>query len=271
MNNKNLNNNVKLLIKKPMKTFITKLLLMMGILCCFYGCSSDESIDSRNVDLNDLIMDENIGEEWNGTGVPSWLSNRFFNFVNEETEWLIESYWGVTQCNVYKFNYKNNLLLVLDYNRFGHRNTYYNTSGKLCFTKDGRRVKFDDIKSGFENAAELVWTNKLGSKGQTIEVADSKLTNASSLSWLQQVINQTCENVKEPDQVLSKIAYGYANDGTNTYIVLDYDYFDKNNLGNGEISVRNVYTTNGEKIDTPKNLKTEELCTQRIIDFWASH
>lgn len=68
----------------------------------------------------------------------------------------MESYWETTLCRAYKFNYKDNLLLVLKYNRFSYRGTYYNTEGTLCFTKDGRRVKFNDTKDSFEKEPDQI-------------------------------------------------------------------------------------------------------------------
>ena len=255
-----------------MKKIFIKLMFVVGILSFACGCSSDtdENIESRSIDINELVLDENTGDKWNGTGLPSWLKDRFSNYVIKETHWGAESYSGVTLCNVYKHHYEDNLLLVLHYERFGYRGTsYYNESNTLCFTDDGRRVKFEGIKEKFDEKAEPIYTNELGSKEYRIKVEDSALSNVKSLGWLQEVINQICEKVKEPEQVLNKVAFGYAHSDTETYVVVDYEYFDKSNLADGEIRVYNVYTTDGKKIEISKKLKTEELCEQRITSLWA--
>lgn len=250
-----------------MKTFSFKFFMIMGLLSLAYGCSSDENVNMNDTKFEELIMDDNIGETWNGSGLPSWFYNRVFNYVNEETEWFVESYRGTTLYNAYKLNYKNNLLLLLNYDRFGYRSTYYAESGTVCFTNDGRKVNYAEIKDKLKGEAELVWTNELGSGEYAVKVADANLDNVSSLNWLQQVVDRICQDIKEPEQVLCKLAFGYAYDEAKTYVVVDYKYFDKNCLENGQVGVRNVYTLDGKMIEMPNNLKIEKLCVQRITDI----
>lgn len=240
-----------------MKTYLFKILFLLGTLSFVCGCSSDD---------NGFILDNNIGEKWDGLGLPSWLKERYIDFGFYEREWMIESYYAPELFRVYKFAYEGNLLLALTYNRFGHReNYYYYESGTLCYTDDGRRVKFEKVKDSFEKSAVLLWTNEMDGEN-TPQVSDFKLGNTNSLGWLQEVIDKVCKNIQEPDQVLFRVTCGYAYSNSNTYIVLDYEYFDKNNLVNGTQIIRNVYTLDGEKINIPE-LNEEDLCTQRITDI----
>lgn len=238
-----------------MKTYLFKILFLMGTLSFVCGCSSDD---------NGFILDNNIGEKWDGVGLPSWLKERYIDFGFYEKEWMIESYYAPELFRVYKFAYEGNLLLALTYNRFGHReNYYYYESGTLCYTDDGRRVKFEKVKDSFEKSAVLLWTNEMDGEN-TPQVSDFKLGNTNSLGWLQEVIDKVCKDIQEPDQVLFRVTCGYAY--SNTYIVLDYEYFDKDNLVNGTQIIRNVYTLDGEKINIPE-LNEEDLSTQRITDI----
>lgn len=240
-----------------MKTHLFKILFLLGTLSFVCGCSSDD---------NGFILDNNIGEKWDGVGLPSWLKERYIDFGFYEREWMIESYYAPELFRVYKFAYEGNLLLALTYNRFGHReNYYYYESGTLCYTDDGRRVKFEKVKDSFEKSAVLLWTNEMDGEN-TPQVSDFKLGNTNSLGWLQEVIDKVCKNIQEPDQVLFRVTCGYAYSNSNTYIVLDYEYFDKDNLVNGTQIIRNVYTLDGEKINIPE-LNEEDLCTQRITDI----
>lgn len=237
-----------------MKTYLFKILFLLGTLSFVCGCSSDD---------NGFILDNNIGEKWDGVGLPSWLKERYIDFGLYEREWMIESYYAPELFRVYKFAYEGNLLLALTYNRFGHReNYYYYESGTLCYTDDGRRVKFEKVKDSFEKSAVLLWTNEMDGEN-TPQVSDFKLGNTNSLGWLQEVIDKVCKNIQEPDQVLFRVTCGYAYSNNNTYIVLDYEYFDKDNLVNGTQIIRNVYTLDGEKINIPE-LNEKDLCTQRI-------
>lgn len=240
-----------------MKTYLFKILFLLGTLSFVCGCSSDD---------NGFILDNNIGEKWDGVGLPSWLKERYIDFGLYEREWMIESYYAPELFRVYKFAYEGNLLLALTYNRFGHReNYYYYESGTLCYTDDGRRVKFEKVKDSFEKSAVLLWTNEMDGEN-TPQVSDFKLGNTNSLGWLQEVIDKVCKNIQEPDQVLFRVTCGYAYSNNNTYIVLDYEYFDKDNLVNGTQIIRNVYTLDGEKINIPE-LNEKDLCTQRITDI----
>lgn len=240
-----------------MKTYLFKILFLLGTLSFVCGCSSDD---------NGFILDNNIGEKWDGVGLPSWLKERYIDFGLYEREWVIESYYAPELFRVYKFAYEGNLLLALTYNRFGHReNYYYYESGTLCYTDDGRRVKFEKVKDSFEKSAVLLWTNEMDGEN-TPQVSDFKLGNTNSLGWLQEVIDKVCKDIQEPDQVLFRVTCGYADSNNNTYIVLDYEYFDKDNLVNGPQIIRNVYTLDGEKINIPE-LNEKDLCTQRITDI----
>lgn len=247
-----------------MKTYLINFLLLLGILSSISGCSSDDT------DLSDLILDNNIGEKWDGVGMPSWLKERYLTFVLQETEWMVESYEAPTLCNIYKFSYMGNTLVALSYKRFSLRQSFHYESGTICYTDDGRRVKFENLKDSFEKSAILMGTNGLGGKN-TPKVADYELENIDSLGWLQEAIDKVCEDIQQPDQLLCRVACGYAHNDTDTYIVLDYEYFNKENLNNGPQKVRNVYTKNGEKINIPDDLevKEEDLRSQGITDIVA--
>lgn len=245
-----------------MKTYLFRILFLLGTLSFVCGCSSDDNAGS---DFNGFILDNNIGEKWDGVGLPSWLKERYIDFGLYEREWMIESYSTHALFRVYKFAYKGNLLLALTYNRLGLRDNYYYESGTLCYTDDGRRVKFEKVKDSFEKSAILLWTNEMDGEN-TPQVSDFKLGNTNSLGWLQEVIDKVCKDIQEPDQVLYQVTCGYADSNNNTYIVLDYEYFDKDNLVNGTQIIRNVYTLDGEKINIPE-LNEKDLCTQRITDI----
>lgn len=90
---------------------------------------------------------------------------------------MIESYYAPELFRVYKFAYEDNLLLALTYNRFGHReNYYYYESETLCYTDDGRRVKFEKVKDSFEKSAILLWTNEMdGEKINIPELSEEDL------------------------------------------------------------------------------------------------
>lgn len=250
-----------------MKTYLFRILFLLGTLSFVCGCSSDDNAGS---DFNGFILDNNIGEKWDGVGLPSWLKERYIDFELYETEWAIESYYAPELFRVYKFAYEGNLLLALTYNRFGHReNYYYYKSGTLCYTDDGRRVKFEKVKDSFEKSAVLLWTNEMDGEN-TPQVSDFKLGNTNSLGWLQEVIDKVCKDIQEPDQLLCRVTCGYAHNDSNTYIVLDYEYFDKNNLADGPQIIRNVYTLDGEKINIPElKINEENLCSQKITDILA--
>lgn len=249
-----------------MKTYLFRLLFLLGCLGGAYGCSSDET--TVDTDFNNLILDDNIGEKWDGTGLPSWLKERYLDFMLHESGGVIESYYVPALCEIYKFSYQGNLLLALTYSRFGFKQNYYYNSGTLCYTNDGRRVRFEDIKNDFEKTAVLLWTNRLDDENIP-QVADYDLENVESLGWLQEAINKACKDIQEPQQFLCRIAWGYAYHNANAYIVLDYTYFDKENLDKGKIKIRNVYTLDGEKINIPENLeiKEEDLYSQNITDI----
>lgn len=256
-----------------MKTYLFYILIVVGVWGVVCGCSDANEDGNPEPDLKDLIIDEDIsgsmGEKWDGTALPSWLRDRWFDFILNDLEWwLTESYLAPTLYNVYKFYYKENLLIVLTYNRFGLNQNYYYESGAVCYTDDGRRVKFDKIKDHFEKNAVLLWSN--GFDGERIpQVADYNLGDTEGLGWLQEAIDQICEDIQEPDQLLYQVACGYVHAEGATYIMLDYEYFDKNNLNNGEIKIRNIYKLDGEKVTITENLNIEyqELCVQRIIEI----
>ena len=251
-----------------MKTIFFKFLFLLGVLIFICGCSSNENSTSDNANLRDLILDNNIGEKWDGVGMPSWLKERYHDFMIHETKWMEESYVGPTLCMIYKFSYKGNLLLALAYNRFGLLGQkFYNESGTICYTDDGRRVKFENIRDSFEKSAILLGTNELGGEN-TPQVANYELGNIDSLGWLQKVIDKVCEDIREPNQLLYQVACGYAYKDAETYVVLKYEYYDKENLDNGPQEVCNVYTLNGEKKNI-ENLEIKDLCPQRIIDILA--
>jgi hypothetical protein len=251
-----------------MKIYLFSFLFLLGILGGMCGCSSDEN--SAETDFGNLILDDNIGEKWEGIGLPSWLEKRYFDFVLHETEWLAESYKGYGLCEVYKFSYKGNLLLALTYSRFALKQNYYYESGTLCYTDDGRRVRFEDVKDDFKENSVLLWSNRFDN-GSVPQVADFGLKGVESLGWLQDTIDKICKDIQEPEQLLGRVACGYAYSNDHTYIVLDYVYFDKNNLDEGEIKIRNVYTLEGERVNIFENIdiKEENLCVQEIVSMFA--
>lgn len=244
-----------------MKTSLLYSWLVVGMLAFACGCSTDE-------DWDDLLLDDNTYEKWDGTALPSWLGDRWFDCMLNDLEWwLTESYLAPTLYNVYKFYYKENLLLVLTYDRFSFNQNYYYESGAVCYTDDGRRVKFDKIKDHFEKNAVLLWSN--GFDGKRIpQVADYNLGDTEGLGWLQEAIDQICEDIQEPDQLLYQVACGYVHADDATYIVLDCEYFDKNNLNNGKIKIRNIYKPDGEKVTIPEDsIKVQELSSKRIVEI----
>ena len=186
-----------------MKNLFIRLFMMLGILVFAYGCSADD--DSGNSDFNELILDDNVSEEWDGNGVPSWLRDRLFNFMMEETMWGSESSTIGPLQYAFKTNYKGNLVLVVDFYHFGY-NEYQTLS--ICFTRDGRRIKYnDDIKKCLEKESQLVWTNELGSEMHPVKVSDSGLPDAESLHWMQKEIDKICDDMKGPEQFLEYIMY----------------------------------------------------------------
>lgn len=252
------------LINKNMRIYLFKILFLLGALSFVCGCSSNDNTDS---DFSGFILDNNISEKWDGFGLPSWLKERYSDFLTHETGWMTESYYVPALCRVYKFAYKGNLLLALAYNKFGVRENYYYESGTICYTDDGRRVKFEKIKDSFEKSAVLLWTNEMDGEN-TPQVTDFELGNTNSLGWLQEVIDKVCKDIQEPNQLLCQVTCGYAH--SNTYIVLDYEYLDKDNLVDGPQIIRNVYTLDGEKINIPElKINEEDLCSQKITDILA--
>lgn len=251
-----------------MKIYLFNFLFLLGVLGGMCGCSSDEN--QIDTDLSHSILDNNIGEKWEGVGLPSWLEERYFDFVLHETEWLVESYKGYGLCEVYKFSYKGNLLLALTYSRFAFRQNYYYESGTLCYTDDGRRVRFEDVEDDFKESSVLLETNRFDN--ETVpQVADFGLKNVESLGWLQGTIDKICKDIQELEQLLGKVACGYTYGNDCTYIVLDYVYFDKSNLDEGEIKIRNVYTLEGERVNVSEDMdiKEENLCVQEIASMFV--
>lgn len=251
-----------------MKIYLFNFLFLLGVLGGMCGCSSDEN--QAGTDLDKLILDNNIDEKWEGAGLPSWLEERYFDFVLHETEWLVESYKGYGLCEAYKFSYKENLLLALTYHRFALRQNYYYESGTLCYTDDGRRVRFEEVEDDFKKNSVLLWTNRFDNENVP-QVADFGLKNVESLGWLQDAIDKICKDIQEPEQFLGRVACGYAYSNDHTYIVLDYVYFDKMRLDEGEIKIRNVYTLEGEKVHVSEDMDIKEgdLCVQEIASMFV--
>lgn len=249
-----------------MKTCLFKIMVLSGIFFFMCGCSSDENVNGNDLDLSELVIDDYIGDVWDGENVPSWLNERYYDFIiKEKSDWLYESYYPVVLFRVYKFNYQDNLLLALTYNRFGYRGTeFYYAEGTLCYTGKGQQVNFSGVKNSFEKNAELVWSNELGGENHILNVSDFGLDNEDSSEWLQKRINQICENIQEPAQILDEVAIGYVQNDGETGIALRYSYFDKADFSDGPISVYELYTLNGESIEYSGTFKNEILCVKSI-------
>ena len=71
-----------------MKNFLSVRNLLLVLLLTIGGCANDDEIST----LEDVIIDDHVSEKWDGEGIPSWLEDRFFDYVLKETNWFIQSY-----------------------------------------------------------------------------------------------------------------------------------------------------------------------------------
>lgn len=225
-----------------MKTRLLTLLLLIG--CLDIGvcsCSSDDNF-VENAPLEDLTLDDYVGEKWNGEGIPSWLNERFIEFIlDEDPHWAFSSYNAPRLYYVYRFAYQNNLMLAVSYWRYGDE---INT-GTLCYTDEGKKVDFNKVKNAFENTNELVWTNQWD-KEQTPKLSDFGLEGAG-VDWLQDVIDQACAKVQEPEQFLYQI--GCSIDEESQCVIFAYEYT-LNIPGNFPQGIYYLYSMDGEALSS---------------------
>lgn len=229
-----------------MKTRMFNLLFLLGILGFANSCSSSEDGIMENAPLEELIMDDGfVGEKWDGEGILSWLHDRLFDFILYEKDWFTSSYDMPMLYKLYRFTYQDNLMVALEY--YCYRGKEAET-GVVCYTNDGKRVSFNNVKHAFDQTSALVWTNQWDDE-QIPQLADFKL-DGRNVDWLQSVIDQACMDIQEPAQFLYTIYSGI--DEENQCVLFAYEYAnlattDDDNLPKG---VYYCFNMDGELVDS---------------------
>ncbi len=225
-----------------MKTYLTKLLILLGLVGLWGGCSLEDQDGLGDYELDELVLDDFADDEWDGVGLPSWLGKRYLSDFFSDLGWGLSSWLSTTLINVYSFDYKDNTLLVLSCDFFANKHT---ESCTMCYTGDGRRIDFEKIKGYFEKNSTLIYSNALDGDN-TPKVSDFNLEPNDNLEWLQSEINGICLSIHEPEQVLAYITCGYVNIEQQLRLVLEFEYYDSKNMENGPITVRRIFQPNGQ-------------------------
>ncbi len=224
-----------------MKTYLTKLLILLGLVGLWSGCSLEDRDGLGDYELDELVLDDFVGDEWDGVGLPSWLGKRYFEDFQLDLGWFHTSYWPAILIRIYSFEYRNNVLLALSCEFYAYNK---HESCLMCYTSDGRKIDFDKIKGYFNRDARLIWSNALD--GDNVPQASDFIHNTyADLSWLQVVFNQICEEIIEPNKVLSEIRCGIVEDDGQQYVFLRYEYYDPTDMNNGPISETRVFHLDG--------------------------
>ena len=240
-----------------MKTRMFNLLFLLGIIGFASSCSSSEEGILENAPLEELVMDDGfVGEKWDGEGIPSWLRERLFEFILNEKEWFLSSYARPTLYKLYRFTYQDNLMAAMEYYSYAGEAT---EAGVLCYTDNGKRVSFGNVKHAFEQTSALVWTNQWDEE-QIPQLADFEL-DGRDVDWLQDIINQACMDIQEPAQFLYTIYCGV--DEENQCVLFAYEYAslattEDDNLPKGEYY---CFTMNGELVDSQRFTVFEDQLT----------
>ena len=250
-----------------MKTYLTKLIILLGIVGLWGGCSLEDRDGLGDYELDELVLDDFVGDEWDGVGLPSWLRKRYFEDCQLDLGWFFTSYWPAILVRIYSFEYKNNVLLALSCEFYAYNK---HESCLVCYTSDGRKIDFDKIKGCFNKDSRLIWSNALD--GDKIpQVSDFKHNSEADLSWLQVVINQICEEIHEPDKVLSDITCGIAEDNGQQYVFLRYEYYDSSDISNGPIKESRTFNLNGmalsKEFDITKVISSQEWYISNGFDL----
>ena len=227
-----------------MKTYLTKVLILLGLAGLWSGCSLEDRDSLGDYELDELVLDDFVGEEWDGVGLPSWLWKRYASDFGFDLRWELSSYWPTILLRVYSFSYKNNTLLVLSGDFFADK---YTESCTMCYAGNGRRIDFEKIKGYFEKSSSLIYSNAFDGD-KTPKVSDFNLEPNDNLTWLQSEIDDICLSIHEPEQVLAAITCGYVNIEQQLRFVLEFKYYDSKNMENGPIRNRRIFQPNGQLV-----------------------
>lgn len=248
-----------------MKNFLSVRNLLLVLLLTIGGCANDDEIST----LEDVIIDDHVSEKWDGEGIPSWLEDRFFDYVLKETNWFIQSYAAPTEYRIYTFDYKESAMIAIDYERFGYATSYYQESGTVCYTDDGRRVNFQLVKGAFDHSSRLLWSN-IWIDENIPQITDFNLPDNEQLGWVQDKINHICKKMVESEHLVYRMGCGIDDETTN--VILLYEYVDKKNPDQKPSVVKEVYTQDGKEITKEDENVTNnnyELCILSNTDIFA--
>lgn len=234
-----------------MKTYLFKMLTAISFTGLLFGCSLVGLDDSKEYDLEELVPDDYVGETWDGTGIPSWLEDRYTNDFYLDLHWGFSSYWGAILIRAFTFEYNKNVLVALTCDNFGNK-TYESVT--MCYTTDGRKVDFERVKRSFKKSASMIYSNALDGE-RTPKVSDFDLESSADLGWLQAEIDKVCQSVNEPQQVLAGVTCGNVSEDGQSYIVLEFTYFDSKKVKDGPVTVRKAFYPDGQLVDKGVNGK----------------
>ncbi len=234
-----------------MKNTLINLILFFSIPTFISGCADN------------WILDDNISEEWNGEGVPSWLPNRISDY-QIETGWATSSYFEGDLVEIYSFTHKSNLLMAVKYSRGIYEGIEY---GTLYYTQDGRKVSEEKVKGSFNKDAKLVWSNEIGSIHRPINIKRLTLENGSSMEWFQDKIDGICKEFLHSEFFLAELTFGC--DEPENCLLISYTYNDCKEP-HGLTRISQAYTRTGEKITDFSTIEFTKLCKEitHIRDLW---
>lgn len=203
----------------------------------------------------DWILDDNVSEEWNGEGIPSWASDRIFDY-QLESGWGASSYFEGELAEVFSFTHKNNLLAAIKYSRGIYEKV---ERGTLYYTRDGRKVNEGKVKESFDKTAKLVWSNEIGSIYRPIDIGKLELEDSASMAWFQDKLNIICKEFLHSDFFLAELTFGC--DESENHFWISYTYNDCKEP-HGLTRISKAYTRSGEEITNFSNIDFIKLCKE---------
>lgn len=205
------------------------------------GCSSDD-MNGHIDDLDAIIIDNNVGEVWSGTGVPGWLEDRQMKLALDKL-WPLSGHTNHTLWEVYQFNAKGVTLVAL---RYEHVNGSAYDTGLRCYTNDGRQVDADRVKEEFEQTRKLIWTNRMGGEGK-IPVIRPDEEGLMLMAWMQNVVNDICESADKTDGFLLELSLEQTLQGGEIISVFKSERYVRNS---GIVKEQRYYTAAGEIMES---------------------
>ncbi|WP_373840612.1 hypothetical protein [Bacteroides heparinolyticus] len=217
----------------------------------FYLLLAAFCLSNAGCSKEDFYIDNNVSNEWNGEGTPTWLEDKQFEIT---MPWAHESFHPNILWKVYKFTHEDNLLVAISYEKVA----LDYISGIACYASNGRQVNFDKVEGSFKKNAKLICTNFIGEQGIIPQVCQYELNDCEKLQWLQEDINLLCKEIDATgNRFTLRISCGYCSDDVNKYIVLEHLCFDRTKKQS--IKTAWFYTPAGQKLDTAPSIKSRNL------------